>query len=71
MATHILTQLDGICKEINILAQAALRAAHEVTLQCVAGHCYYHRSVSPLFFSPSFALTHFCIIPFNILKSQQ
>ena len=30
--------------EIFILAQAALRAPPEVALQCVAGHCYYHRS---------------------------
>ena len=27
------------------LAQVALRAPTEVALQCVAGHCYYHRSV--------------------------
>ena len=32
------------------LAQAALRAP-PVALQCVAGHCYYHRSVS-LSFGP-------------------
>ena len=43
------------------LAQAALRAPPEVVLQCVAGHCYYHRSVFLSFFlsfslfSPSFA----------------
>ena len=33
------------------LAQAALRAPPKVALECVAGHCYYHRLVSPpLFF---------------------
>ena len=30
------------------LAQAALCAPPKVALQCVAGHCYYHRSVSLL-----------------------
>ena len=29
-----------------LLAQAALRAPTEVALQCIAGHCYYHHSVS-------------------------
>ena len=40
-----------------LLAQAALRAPPEVAFQCVAGHCYYHRSVSFFFslFSPSLA----------------
>ena len=37
------------------LAQAALRAPHEVALQCVAGHCYYQLSLFFFFFSPSFA----------------
>ena len=27
--------------QFDMLAQAALRAAPEVALQCVAGHCYY------------------------------
>ena len=29
-----------------ILAQMALRAPHEVALQCVASHCYYQVKVS-------------------------
>ena len=36
---------------LNILAQVALRAPPEVALQCVTGHCYYHRSVFLSFFS--------------------
>ena len=41
-----------------ILTQAALRAPHEVALQCVAGHCYYHRSVFLSLFR-LLLLTHF------------
>ena len=39
------------------LAQAALRAPHEVALQCVAGHCYYQLSLSLSFF---FSVFCFC-----------
>ena len=35
-----------IVQSFSLLAQAALRVPPEVALQCVAGHCYYHRSVS-------------------------
>ena len=42
-----------------ILALAALRVPTEVALQCVAGHCYYHRSVSlSLFFLLAQAALH-------------
>ena len=43
----------------TILAQAALRAPHEVALQCVAGLCYYHRMVR----LSSSSLSVFCFWP--------
>ena len=41
------------------LVLAAVRAPPEVALQCVAGHCYYHLSVSFLFSLRPLLLTHF------------
>ena len=44
-----------------VVVHAALRAPHKVALQCVAGHCYYHRSVFPLSFFLSLSI--FCFWP--------
>ena len=49
---------SGLIPTIQLLAQAALLVPPEVALQCVAGHCYYHRSVSPPLLS--FFLSVFC-----------
>ena len=40
-----MSETGRVVKLYTILAQAALRAPSEVALQCVAGDCYYHRSI--------------------------
>ena len=50
---HMLEFLRIHVQTVIVLAQEALRAPPEVSLQCVAGHCYYQLSIflSTLFLS--------------------